>query len=83
MCVTILVLAGNSAQFQILHSYTLLLKSPVLMRSWYVCMCVLLCFYMKTIMFLPSCAREAEPACSQGVSMRKEAKRESVSTTEL
>ena len=31
----VLVLAGNSARFQILHSYTLLLKSPVLMRSCY------------------------------------------------
>jgi len=30
-----LVLAVNSGRFRILRSYTLLLKSPVLMRSWH------------------------------------------------
>ena len=35
LCVLLfLVLAGNSAQFQTLRSYILLLKSPVLMHSW-------------------------------------------------
>ena len=32
-CMLLLVLGVNFAQFQILHSYTLLLKSPALMRS--------------------------------------------------
>jgi len=31
-----LVLAGNFARFRILHSYTPLLKSPVLVSSWWV-----------------------------------------------
>ena len=42
-CVTILVLARNSARFQVLCSYTLLCKSPVLMHSQYIAIS-----YMKT-----------------------------------
>ena len=34
VCVTILVLVVNSHRFQILRSYTLLFKPPVLMGSW-------------------------------------------------
>jgi len=35
-CYYFLVMAGNSTQFWILRSYTLLLKSPVLICFWYV-----------------------------------------------
>ena len=35
-----LVLVGNFAQFRILRSYMLLLKSPVLMCSWYSIWCL-------------------------------------------
>ena len=34
VCVTILVLVATSTKFQILRSYTLLLRPPILMRSW-------------------------------------------------
>ena len=33
VCVTIFSTGGNSAQFQILSNYVLLLKLPILMRS--------------------------------------------------
>ena len=43
-----LVLAVNSAQFQILCSYMLLLKSPILMRSC-VCLYMYACFMCAQI----------------------------------
>ena len=55
--VTILVLPGNFNQFWVLHSYTLLLKSPILMHSWKI-KTILKCYCLMGPTFLHECERE-------------------------
>ena len=59
VCVTILVLGGNFNQFWVLHSYTLLLKSPILMHSWKIktilkCYCLMDCIAERRSSTVPS-----------------------------